>query len=71
MAETRITTVRQSAEQADAVELAARVDGVPASEFVREAIASHLAARRADPDFQARLRERLEADRRILERLAE
>lgn len=67
----RITTIRQPAEQAEAVELAARVDGVPASEFIRDAIAAHLAARRADPEFQARLRERIEADQHILKRLAE
>jgi hypothetical protein len=71
MTETRVTTIRQPAQQADEVDLAARVDGVPASEFIREAIAAHLAARRADPQFQARLRERLEADRQILRRLAE
>jgi hypothetical protein len=71
MADTRITTIRQPAEQADEVEFVARVDGVPASELIREAIAVHLAARRADPDFQARLRERIEADQQILRRLAE
>ena len=71
MAETRITTIRQPAEQADEVEFVARVDGVPASELIRDAIAAHLAARRADPDFQARLRERIEADQQILRRLAE
>lgn len=71
MTDTRITTIRQPVQQADEVELAARVEGVAASEFIRDAIAAHLAARRADPDFQARLRERLEADREILQRLAE
>jgi hypothetical protein len=71
MADTRITTIRQPANQADELEFVARVDGMPASEFIREAIAAHLAARRADPEFQARLRERMEADRQILQRLAE
>lgn len=71
MGQARVTTIRQPADQADEVELVARIDGVPASEFIREAIAAHLAARRADPEFQARLRHRLEADRQILERLAE
>jgi hypothetical protein len=71
MADTRVTTIRQPAEQADEVEFVARVDGVPASELIRDAIAAHLAARRADPDFQARLRERIEADQQILRRLAE
>lgn len=71
MADTRVTTIRQSTDQADELEFVARVDGVPASEFIREAIAAHLTARRADPEFQARLRERMEADRQILQRLAE
>lgn len=71
MADTRITTIRQPTEQADEVEFVARADGVPASEFIRDAIAAHLAARRADPEFQARLRERIEADQEILRRLAE
>jgi hypothetical protein len=71
MADTRVTTVRQPADQADEVEFVARVDGIPASELIREAIAAHLAARRADPEFQARLRQRMEADQEILRRLAE
>jgi post-segregation antitoxin (ccd killing protein) len=71
MAETRITTIRQSAEQADEVEFAARVEGIPVSEFIREAIAAHLEARRSDPGFQERLRERMKADQHILRRLAE
>ncbi len=71
MADTRVTTIRQPADQADEVEFVARVDGVPASELIRDAIAAHLAARRADPEFQARLRHRMEADRQILRRLAE
>lgn len=71
MAETRITTIRQPAEQADEVEFVARVEGVAASEFIRDAIASHLAARRADPEFRKRLRQRMDADEQILRRLAE
>jgi hypothetical protein len=71
MADTRVTTIRQPADQADEVDFVARVDGVPASELIREAIAAHLAARRADPEFQARLRQRMEADQEILRRLAE
>lgn len=71
MSTTRVTTIRQPADQADELDFVARVDGVAASELVRDAIASHLQARRADPAFQARLRERVAADREILRRLAE
>lgn len=71
MAETRITTIRQPAEQADEVEFVARVEGKAASEFIREAIAAHLESRRADPEFQQRLKARIKADREILKRLEE
>jgi hypothetical protein len=36
----------------------------------REAIDSHIAARRADKDFQKRLKRCLKEDREVLERLA-
>ena len=55
-----------------AAELAAiaRTDEMPVSEVVREAIDNHIATRRADKDFQKRLKRRLEEDREVLERLA-
>jgi len=53
----RATTLRQSADQADELELVARVDGVPVSDATRKAIAAYIAARRADPEFQRRLRQ--------------
>jgi predicted DNA-binding protein len=71
MAETKVTTIRQPSEQADALEVVARIDGVPVSEAIREAIAAHISARRQDPDFQDRLRRRLEDDQHILRQLAE
>lgn len=71
MPETKVTTIRQPADQADDLEFIARVDGVPVSEAIRDAIAAHIEARRADPAFQQRLRERMDADRNILKRLAE
>jgi hypothetical protein len=56
-----------------AAELAAiaRTEEMPVSEAVRQAIDNHIAARRADKDFQERLKKRLEEDREVLERLAE
>ncbi len=71
MEETKVTTIRQPADQADQLEFIARVDGVPVSEAIRAAIADHIQARRSDPAFQQRLRERIDADRNILKRLAE
>lgn len=67
----RVTTIRQSVDQAEDLEFVSRIDGVPASELIRDAIAEHIARRRADPDFQARLRQRIEADKQILDRLAQ
>lgn len=71
MAETRVTTIRQATDQAEELDFIARVDGVPVSEAIRDAIALHIEARRADPEFQERLRHRIEADQHILSRLAE
>jgi predicted DNA-binding protein len=71
MSRTRITTIRQPDDQADELEFVARVDGMPVSEAIREAIAAHIQARRSDPVFQERLRKRIEADQDILKRLAE
>jgi hypothetical protein len=48
----------------------ARTDEVPVTEAIREAIANHIATRRADKAFKERLRKRLEEDREIIERLA-
>jgi predicted DNA-binding protein len=71
MSGTRVTTIRQSDDQADELEFIARIDGMPVSEAIREAIAAHIKARRSDPAFQERLRKRIEADQHILKRLAE
>jgi predicted DNA-binding protein len=71
MQETKVTTIRQSTEQANELEFLARVDGVPVSESIRLAIAEHIENRRNDPDFQLRLKNRIEEDQNILRRLAE
>ena len=63
-------TLRLSAEQADALEMVAEVDGVSMSEAVRDAIERHIDSRRADDGFQQRLAESMERHRRILDRLS-
>lgn len=68
---TRAFTVRLPEEQADVVEMLAQVEGVPIAEVVRASLEDHIAARRADPDFAARLQKTMERNRRALERLAE
>ena len=71
MPEQKVTTIRQSPEQAAELEAVARVDGVPVAEVIRTAIAEHIEARRNDPAFRDRLQRRLEEDRVILQKLAE
>lgn len=70
-ARTKITSLRLPADLAAELSAVARADGVPISDVVRAAIGKHIATRRADESFQARLREQMEEDRKVLERLAE
>ena len=44
---------------------------MPVSEAVREAIEKHIAERRADGDFQKRVKHLLEEDQKVLKRLAQ
>ncbi|MDX6627239.1 MAG: hypothetical protein QOE56_2228 [Solirubrobacterales bacterium] len=67
---TKAMSLRLSDDKAAELAAVARTDDVPVSEAVREAIDNHIAARRADKDFQKRLKKRLEEDREVLERLA-
>ena len=64
-------TLRLPAEQAEALEFVAEVDGVSTSEAVRDAIESHIESRRTDAGFQERLAASMERHKRILDRLAE
>jgi hypothetical protein len=63
-------TIRLTEEQAAELDAIARVENVPIAEEVRRALAAHIAARRRDGAFQERLRESMERNREILERLA-
>ena len=68
---TKAMSLRLPEDKAAELAAVARADDMPVSEVVREAIDNHIAARRADKDFQKRLKRRLEEDREVLERLAE
>jgi predicted DNA-binding protein len=68
---TKVTSLRLPDFMAAELAAVARTDDMPVSEAVREAIEKHIAERRADKDFQARLKKRLKEDREVLERLAE
>lgn len=63
-------SLRLPEEKAAELAAIARTDNMPVSEAVREAIDNHIAAKRADKNFQKRLKKRLEEDREVLERLA-
>lgn len=71
MGETKVTTIRQDADQAAELEAVAQVEGVPVSRIVRDAIGEALQKRRSDAEFQERLRRHLDENRRVLERLAD
>lgn len=63
-------TIRLDAEKAAELEAVARADEMPISEAVREAIDRHIVERRRDKEFRARVRQIIEEDRGVLERLA-
>lgn len=63
-------TVRLDDDQAAELEAVARADGVPVAEEIRRAITTRIEERRADEEFQARLRQSIADNQRILERLA-
>ncbi len=66
----KVTTLRLTEEMAAELAVVARVDGETNSDLVRGAIVKEIAARRADPAFKQRLKEKLEEDRELFERLA-
>lgn len=67
--EQKVMTLRLARDQADDLEAIADVEDRPIAAVVREAIATHIDARKGDAQFQKRLREKLERNKRILEKL--
>ena len=63
-------TLRLDTDTAEQLEAVAQVEGIPVAEVVREALLRHIAERRADSAFQKRLRDSIERNRVILERLS-
>lgn len=63
-------TVRLDAEQAQDLEAIAAVEGTPVAQEVRKAIAAHIAEKKKDKSFQARLKKSIQRNRSILDRLA-
>lgn len=67
----RVFSIRLPESLAADLEVVARIEGKPMSGFIADAIFAQIEAARADPEFQKRLRDRIEADKRIIERLTE
>ncbi len=70
MNDTKVMSLRLSEDLAAEMASICRVDEVTVSEGIRAAIYRHIAARRADERFQARLKKRLEEDLQTLEQLS-
>lgn len=62
----RAMTIRLEDDLAEDLATVAAVDGKPVSDVVRQAVADHVKARKADPLFRARLREHIGKARRLL-----
>jgi predicted DNA-binding protein len=66
---TRVTTLRLPEPLMAELSAVARADEIPMSQFVREAVEKRIEDRRADEDFQERLRQRQRENQAVLERL--
>ncbi len=63
-------TVRLDDELAADTEAIARAEGTSINETVKQALREAVERRRSDPQFKARLRQIIDEDRELLERLA-
>ena len=63
-------TVRLSEDKAAELEAVAQADGMPIAEAIRTAIDAHIEARRKDEAFQTRLRNSIERNQKILDKLS-
>lgn len=64
-------TLRLDPDQEDVLREMARIDGIPVSDEIRQAIAVHIERRRKDAGFQARLRASIERHHELLKTLAD
>ena len=67
---TKNLTVRLPDELAADAEALARVEGKSVNETIKDALAVAVQKRRRDPKFKARVRQIIQEDRELLERLA-
>ena len=67
---TKNLTVRLPDELAADAEALARVEGKSVNETIKDALVDAVQKRRRDPKFKARVRQIIQEDRELLERLA-
>jgi predicted transcriptional regulator len=67
---TKNLTVRLPDDLAADAEAIARAEGTSLNETIKDALADAVDRRRKDPEFKKRLRDIVEQDRELLERLA-
>ena len=67
---TKNLTVRLPDELAADAEALARVEGKSVNETIKDALTDAVQKRRRDPKFKARVRQIIQEDRELLERLA-
>jgi predicted DNA-binding protein len=70
MADKKAMSLRLEPDQARELQAVADTDGVTIADAVRTAIDAHIRSRREDSAFRTRLRERIQENQDILERLA-
>ncbi len=63
---TKVTTMRLPEAMAAQLAAIARTEGVPVSEFVREAIEDRMTLRLTEEGFKARMKMRMDEDREVL-----
>lgn len=68
---TKNMTVRLPDDVAADAEALARVEGKSVNETIKDALVEAVAQRRKDPAFKKRVRQIIEEDRELLERLAQ
>ena len=68
---TKVLSLRLPEEIAVEIAAVARANGVSVSRAIRFAIEDYVAAQRSDKAFKSRLKQRLEEDRELLERLVD
>ncbi len=69
MSRQKVTTMRLPEGMAAQLAAIARTEGVPVSEFVRQAIENLMALRLAEEGFKERMKQRMDEERKVLKDL--